>query len=210
MMGSVPQYTAGGVLLFPISFSTGLSRHLSLSLLFAILSVSVATTAWGFHSQEPAESVAPTTLVGLHELRLQNKAEKVLERFTSQGFAVDISVVLDHSRVKISSYTPGETPKILTSRQETSDRYDESVRANQDSACKDKSESMNKHKKAEIWELTGVWKDTVDDHPRISKIECCVTIFKADEVDEDHLYRCLSASLGIDLRRGDVLKIVSF
>lgn len=46
--------------------------------------------------------------------------------------------------------------------------------------------------------------------PRIARILCCVTIEKQDpNLDTDYLYRCLSYSMGLDLSRGDLLKIVT-
>ena len=208
-MESAPRYTAGGVLLFPISYSTGISRHLSLSVLIAVISLSCWTAFQNTSAVDQTASSTPISWVEQNESRLQAKANQVVGRFTDQEFSVDISVVMDHSRIETSSYVPGDVPKILTAQQEMTDQYKEQAKSRHDQDSKKKQESMSKHKRSQNWELTGTWQDSVNEHPRISRIQCCVSISKDQDLNEDHLFRCLSTSLGIDLSRGDVLRIVA-
>jgi hypothetical protein len=55
----------------------------------------------------------------------------------------------------------------------------------------------------------GVWREEVCNEPRISRLKVCVTIPKEENLDQDQLFRSLSYTLGVDLSRGDLLRIVS-
>ena len=46
------------------------------------------------------------------------------------------------------------------------------------------------------------------DNPQVRHIKVCVTLSKDDNIDKDELFRALSYSLGIDLARGDMLRLV--
>ena len=48
----------------------------------------------------------------------------------------------------------------------------------------------------------------VRDNPQVRHIKVCVTLSKDDNIDKDELFRALSYSLGIDLARGDMLRLV--
>lgn len=52
------------------------------------------------------------------------------------------------------------------------------------------------------------WTEQVNDSPRIRNIKVCVTLSKGDNIDQDELFRALSYSLGIELARGDMLRLV--
>lgn len=58
-------------------------------------------------------------------------------------------------------------------------------------------------------QTSGTWYESRDDQPRVRLIKCCVTIQGERDIDTDHLFRCLSYSIGLDLSRGDLLKIVT-
>ncbi len=53
------------------------------------------------------------------------------------------------------------------------------------------------------------WHESVDDQPRIKAIVCCVTLESHQGLDTDRLYNQLTYSLGLDLSRGDLLKIIT-
>lgn len=53
------------------------------------------------------------------------------------------------------------------------------------------------------------WQEEVIDTPRLRGIKMCVTLEQGrTNIDHDQLYRSLSYALGIDLARGDLLRIV--
>lgn len=53
----------------------------------------------------------------------------------------------------------------------------------------------------------GTWVKSTVLGPEVKSIRCCVTLAAGTVVDNDHLFRCLAYSLGIDLSRGDLLQI---
>lgn len=55
----------------------------------------------------------------------------------------------------------------------------------------------------------GTWQESLDYRPSVRQVMCCVTLRSEADLDVDHLFRCLSYNLGIDLSRGDLLKIVT-
>lgn len=54
----------------------------------------------------------------------------------------------------------------------------------------------------------GCSEEEVRDNPQVEHIKVCVTLSKDDDIDKDELFRALSYSLGIDLARGDMLRLV--
>lgn len=52
------------------------------------------------------------------------------------------------------------------------------------------------------------WQEEVSTSPQVRSMKVCVTLSKSDDIDQDQLFRSLSYTLGIDLSRGDMLRIV--
>jgi hypothetical protein len=129
------------------------------------------------------------------ESHLKSKAAEVLDRVGCQDFTVDLSLQLDTAQTTTTTYLPGE--KILVADQEKLETH-EAVTENSYKNCT----------RSQKWELTGTWTESTDVRPKIQSIRCCVTIAADQNIDHDHLYRCLSYALGIDLERGDILQIV--
>lgn len=58
--------------------------------------------------------------------------------------------------------------------------------------------------------VSGQYESRTDYTPTVRSIRCCVTIEARDpKLDTDHLYRRLAYALGLDLARGDLLKLVT-
>lgn len=141
-------------------------------------------------NERSTTTTTPAEIVYLSEMEshLKSKAGPVIERFTSGDYTVDLNVELVSTHTVTTTYLPGD--KILVADQE---EHDGSHRVRQ-----------------QKWELTGTWIESSDARPSIKQLRCCVTLSKpeAGDLDVDHLYRCLSYELGVDLRRGDLLQIV--
>ena len=95
----------------------------------------------------------------LMETHYQQKAAKVLDRFTDQPYTIDLHLELSTARTTTTT------------------------------------------------DLRGDLVESTDFRPKIQTIRCCVTLERDTEVDRDHLFRCLSYALGVDLSRGDQLQI---
>ena len=54
----------------------------------------------------------------------------------------------------------------------------------------------------------GTWQEETTTSPRIRTIKVCVTLESGQIEDQDQLFRSLSYTLGIDLSRGDLLRLV--
>lgn len=127
------------------------------------------------------------------ENHLQAKAAQVVERFTSEDYTIDLCLELDTVQTTTTSYQPGE--KILVQSQEKRETLDN-------------DKGYENCVSSQKWELTGTWTESADVRPRIAAIRCCVTLARGQSIDHDHLYQRLSYALGLDLERGDLLKIV--
>ncbi len=125
------------------------------------------------------------------ESHLRDKALKVLTRFTSEACTVDLNLELDPAAVSTTSYEPGD--RVLVAFQEKQEGSDIT--------------NYKNNVRSENWQLTGVWRESTDVRPRIKSMRVCVTMPRGVTIDNDHLYRCLSYELGIDLHRGDLLQL---
>jgi hypothetical protein len=146
-------------------------------------------------STSPPASASRSDVSYLSEMEhhLQAKACQVVQRFSSQPYTVDLSLQLDTVATTTTTYLPGE--KILVQSQEKRETQN----------CDQYENSVNSQR----WELTGTWTESVDVRPRTAAIHCLVSLTSGGEaIDQDHLYQCLSYALGLDLERGDRLKIV--
>jgi len=112
---------------------------------------------------------------------LYQKAERVLDRFDTSSHTVDLSVSLDHTTITTTTFDPGHSMR----------------------GCADRG-----HDPLNCDELEERRTEEVSDNPRVQQIRVCVTLSKDDNIDKDELFRALSYSLGIDLSRGDVLRLV--
>lgn len=147
-------------------------------------SAPTATTTTTASNPSPATDL--DYLEGMED-HLRAKALKVLTRFSSsESCTVDLNLELDAAQMTTTTYQPGT--RVLLGRQE-------------------KREGEN-YILSENWEPTGTWTESTDARPRIKSMRVCVTLPQGGEIDHDHLYRCLSYELGIDLHRGDLLQIV--
>ena len=146
------------------------------------------------------ENVAPKSDVSYlsdMEAHLKSKGGEVIERFTSDDYTIDLNLELDTTAVTTTTYEPGD--KILVADQEKSEVLDREAT---------EGRGYKNCVRSQKWELTGTWTESTDVRPRIKQIRCCVTLPKGEDIDQDHLYRCLAASMGISLERGDLLQIV--
>ena len=146
-------------------------RHYLIGFIFIAL-IGLQTSQLLFSILTPLQSKDPRLAdVIAYEDLLSQKAEQVLKRFGADSYAIDLSVVLDHTTITTTTFDPGNRPQKLAPSQET-------------------------------------WQEEVSTSPRVRHIKVCVTIPKQDEIDQDQLFRSLSYSLGIDLSRGDMLRLV--
>jgi len=180
---------AGGVPLFPFirlfaPFRYYLVSFVFLSLIAYQLSLSISPRTAPIQTDDPrlADVVA-------YEELLKQKAEQVLQRFGASEYTVDLSVVLDHTTITTTTYEPQECAV------PTSELIAEIPTEN--STFRDLNEEDH-----------GTWQEEVSTSPRIRSIKICVTLDQDDDIDEDQLFRSLSYTLGIDLKRGDMLRIV--
>ena len=56
--------------------------------------------------------------------------------------------------------------------------------------------------------VAGTWQEETTTSPKINRIMVCVTLDSDRIEDQDQLFRSLSYTLGIDLSRGDLLRLV--
>lgn len=153
-----------------------------------------------FLDRAPTTPVPQTDVCYLNDMEahLKAKAGEVIERFTSEDYTVDLCLELDTTAVTTTTYIPGD--KILVADQEKSESLD-----------RDQSDEGNGYRnctRSQKWELTGTWTESTDVRPRIKQIRCCITLPQGENIDHDHLFQCLSAALGVNLERGDILKLV--
>ena len=146
-------------------------RHYMIGFIFIAL-IGLQTSLLLFPTQTPLQSKDPRLAdVIAYEDLLSQKAELVLKRFGADSYAIDLSVVLDHTTITITTFDPGSGSQKLPATQEK-------------------------------------WQEEVSTSPRVRHIKVCVTIPKQEQIDQDQLFRSLSYSLGIDLSRGDMLRLV--
>lgn len=117
------------------------------------------------------------------ETHYQQKAAKVLDRFTDQPYSVDLNLEFETARTTTTTYRSGET------------------------AHSEVMELPRHNSSPQRVSTTGAWVESTDVRPKLKTIRACVTLATGTEVDRDHLFRCLAYSLGIDLARGDQLQI---
>ena len=172
---------AGGVPLFPYIRLFAPFRHYLIGFVFVAL--------FGYQMSQLINPPAPSVhsddprladVVAYENLLLQ-KAERVLHRFDTSSHTVDLSVSLDHTTITTTTFDPGHSVQ----------------------GCADRG-----HDPSDCQKLEESWKKEVTDAPRVSNLKVCVTLSKADDIDKDELFRALSYNLGIDLSRGDMLRLV--
>jgi hypothetical protein len=172
---------AGGVLLFPFIRLFAPFRHYLIGFVFIALfgyQMSLLITP----PAPPIHSADPRLAdVVAYENLLQQKAESVLHRFDTSSHTIDLSVCLDHTTITTTTFDPGHSMQ----------------------GCADRG-----HDPLDCDELSESKTEEVSDAPRVRKIKVCVTLSKSDNIDKDRLFRALSYSLGIDLSRGDMLRLV--
>ena len=119
--------------------------------------------------------------VASYESFLTQKAETVLSRFDADVRSIDLSVSIDHNTVTVTTYDPGHSVQ----------------------ECREIG-----HQPARCDQLQQTLKKEVSDSPRVGQIKVCVTLNKTDDINKDELFRALSYALGINLSRGDLLRLV--
>ncbi len=129
------------------------------------------------------------------ESHLEAKALSILERYVSDPAFVDLNIELESTAVTTTTYVPGD--KILVEDIQKKEAVDKPA---SDGGCVNKARSQK-------WELTGTWEESNEVRPRIKTLKCCVTLTNNPHINADDLFRSLSYGLGIDLARGDILKI---
>lgn len=129
------------------------------------------------------------------ESHLEAKALNILGRYTKEPAFVDLNLELEPTAVTTTTYVPGD--KILVQSQEKSEKLDPT----------EAEGGYSNIARSQQWELTGTWEESQEVRPRIKALKCCVTLTNDPSINSDELYRSLSYGLGIDLSRGDLLKI---
>lgn len=179
---------AGGVPLFPFIRLFAPFRHYAIGFLFlSLFAIQIAQVV------EPDDSIQThdprlADVVAYEDL-LSKKATQVLDRSRASTYSVDLCVVLDHTTITTTTFDPGHNDRNSTSQ---------ALKALRAEDCR--SATVNQE--------GGVWQEEVSNSPRVRKIKVCITIDKNDDLDQDQLFRSLSYALGIDLARGDVLKLI--
>ena len=169
----------------------------------------------GLHQLPTFSDVAPkddVTYLSEMEAHLAGKARDVLDRFTSETTTVDLNLELDTAQTVVTTYEPGAEPVLISSQEKSEKmaRPDGAVSPDPSATELESGGSgdYSHHVKSQNLALTGTWTESTDVRPKIKTIRCCVTLPKGEDIDHDHLYRCLSYALGMNLERGDLLQIV--
>ena len=178
---------AGGVLLFPFIRLFAPFRHYAIGFVFLALFALQISQVLNPDNSIQTDDPRLADVVAYEDL-LSQKAVQVLDRFGASNYSVDLSVVLDHTTVTTTTFDPGNN-------QHSTSQALKSLRA-EDS----RGASVDKD--------GGVWQEEVSNSPRIRNIKVYISVDKNSQLDQDQLFRSLSYALGIDLARGDVLRLV--
>jgi hypothetical protein len=173
--------------LFPFVRLFAPFRHYAIGFVFLAL---IAHQASQIISREtaPIQTEDPRLAdVVAYEDLLKQKTEQVLKRFDAGQHTIDLSVSLDHTTIRTTTFDPGD---------------------NQTTTSETIAGLRSRDLRNDINNDSGTWQEEISTSPRLRSIKVCITLSQEDKIDEDQLFRSLSYALGIDLKRGDMLRIV--